>query len=66
MDTYADLIGRTVHVLNADSDFLNLVDAATGRSYWVESTGRLLVFASEPKEYDREVPCIVEERSEIV
>lgn len=50
MDAYADLIGKTLHVVNADHDFLNLVEPSTGNRYWVESTGHLLVFAREPEQ----------------
>lgn len=47
LDAWEDLIGKTLRVENADNDMLNVVDVDTGTRYWIESTGKLLVFERE-------------------
>jgi hypothetical protein len=54
MDAYAELIGKTLRIENADNSILNVVDVATGTRYWIESTGTLLVFKLDRKTQEGE------------
>ena len=55
LDGYQDLIGRTLRIENADRDMINAVDTASGTRFWIESSGKFLVFRKEKHENDLSV-----------